>query len=429
MPSFNDIIGGGSVIKKWLKTDWSKEEAAFRDGMAAFRAEIDNPFVGEIPDVPEDAPAAPKKDEKKTEEKPPDTEVRAPGAVESSDVGRVLENTVPAGATTEPTEVTEPQKEQTLNTDEDDPFAEFLESAPVPQIPKAEEKKPQKETKPVPPPGPAQPAAAPAKPVPPPEPEVPEYEQQDRPAPVSVSVSEGFDHKKFAEIRAVMDRIMAGVKKADLNLYKEQLPKLTVHLALDQYRENADLISDYMVKVQAKRDTAYGDLMMLEEICTSMKEAEEYALGVGSECSSLSSEKKRVGEVKLMMQDFFVEKVSTERLRDAYDMTYKHLHGQLDTLSRLLTAHQLRMKLMGPGRYEEPAQLQAVMPTTTSKPMAPPPAPETTPAKVAEEVPWIETPSPKPTSKTKRDAPLEDFKPVPAPAKAPETSGVMEEWI
>jgi hypothetical protein len=163
---------------------------------------------------------------------------------------------------------------------------------------------------------------------------------------VDHGIMEGFDTDEFADTKKVADKILADTGDVDLGLIVNKIPEYGVRLNLDAHRENPNILADSLVEIQAKKDSVHADLLKVTPIADSLKRAIDYILDVGIQCSKQSSREKRIAQVKHEISDLITRYAIMERVRDVLDMTYRHLVGQHETVSRLVTWHSQFPKTM-----------------------------------------------------------------------------------
>jgi len=448
-----------------LRTDWSKEEQKFRDGLAAFRAAmpvLENPLYEYKQDVPvldakKVAPevVAPKEIERNAEKNSKIQEGRADPSVELANVrGKVTSALQPAQPTQPESKVEEddifdlepkspPKKEQTSPKKEDLDFFDALEPAKA-EPPKAET--------------PSSPAAVP---VPVPESKtfsspgiaasVPETSTSSSPGIVSTfvcpavaemshsthtekdaemlfltdsSFEEGFDAARFESIKRVARMMLKGCPDIDLDVIERECRDYSVDLRTDYHREDTDYVLEKMLAVQAKKDALHAHNLRLIPLYQSMKSAAEFITTVGPCCSAASNRDNRLAAVKMAIPNFWVRHAKVCRVKEQVDKSSEHLVQQYDTVSRVVTAEQLRLK-----RQEISRGAHAFDPIASSPPWA------TTPSAGAElptaSCPTVLTPDrsaepqvapqatvpfvpPQPKRQPQPTGNLEDFNPVPS---------------
>lgn len=157
---------------------------------------------------------------------------------------------------------------------------------------------------------------------------------------------EGFNVELFQlKIKSIADEILKNTPKIELEEMSSQLPEFTVKLNLDEYRENPDIIADYLIEVQSKKDALSSHLIKLSALHTSIDQAMDFVVNMGVSCSSASNKERRVAQVHYMIKDLFILYVNVQQVLDSYERTNKHLYGQTETLSRLLTAQIERSRV------------------------------------------------------------------------------------
>lgn len=178
----------------------------------------------------------------------------------------------------------------------------------------------------------------------------------------------GFDLDGFAEVEAIVQRMLAKVDTTlNMDMLVEQLDQYEVVLELDAEREICDVVSNKMAEVQAQIDSLSSVLKKLSPLADTLSQAWEYIQDVGILYAQASNREKRLAQVKLVAKDLWLQFVETSRVRKSYDMRFRELKGQWETLSRLITADQNRFQYSkivhrGPLPYESPEKPQQPKP-------------------------------------------------------------------
>jgi len=166
--------------------------------------------------------------------------------------------------------------------------------------------------------------------------------------------SEEFNFEKFNKVKVHIVRIMQEVDESKVDSWLDTVSGYSMNLTLDEQRVRPEILADTLVKVQSNKDTVHSILLEVVKFVRWMKEAEEFIKTSGSSCSKAGSDSKRMGDVRLVMPEFFYLLAKTEATYDLYERTYKHLCNQADTVSRLVTtqANEMRYKDIFTGRIE-----------------------------------------------------------------------------
>jgi hypothetical protein len=288
--TWRDLSPTRNRPRRFFREDWSREEQEFRDSIPSFLSAI-------------------------------------AVANDGGEAGQARSNTLSDGfdfddePAKEPESKSEPAPEP-APAEDDDPFSfdEPAEAEPA----KAE-------------PEPAEPVKG-AEPDP--------FDKPDDSFPPSENpLSEGFDQKTFDSL--IMPFVSATAERVSLpeiESARERLAGYGLHLDLDKHRENPDLIADLMTKVQAMKDSVMTEIVGLGQLLGLVKRAWDYIMAQGMSCSGGSNRDKRMAQVMYAGRDLYEKMTQVEVIYEAYDKTYRHLCGQTDMLSRLLTVHLERAR-------------------------------------------------------------------------------------
>jgi len=167
--------------------------------------------------------------------------------------------------------------------------------------------------------------------------------------------SDEFNYEKFAVVRGLVQQIMTGkVDEEQVIQYIDTVVSYCTNLELDEHRVRPEILADTMVKVQAKKDRVQAIVLDLTKKIRYMREAEEFLKTSGVSCSKASSETKRMGDVRLVIPEFFMLLATVEAAYELYEKQYKHLCNQTDVISRLVSTQQneMRYKDIFTGRVE-----------------------------------------------------------------------------
>jgi len=167
--------------------------------------------------------------------------------------------------------------------------------------------------------------------------------------------SDEFNYEKFAIVRGFVEQIMKDkVDEAQVIQYIDTVVGYCTNLELDEHRVRPEILADTMVKVQAKKDRVQAIVLDLTKKLRYMKEAEEFLKTSGVSCSKASSETKRMGDVRLVIPEFFMLLATVDAAYELYEKQYKHLCNQTDIISRLVSTQQneMRYKDIFSGRVE-----------------------------------------------------------------------------
>ena len=330
---------------KYLKTDWSKEEAKFRDGLPEFLAAVREAknFVQTKYEYQERHNEEAKPTEKSEKNLSPEP-VAAKGVVESAEKIRPgKQETVasPVVLTNVPVPYSGSEDKGNKNSQKEyqvtDILSDLFGDSPSP---KKDEK-----------PATADPFDAPvasnsgthvaatnAVPV------DPATILHDVPpskiTPMPPVAEQAVDKEKFGRVEQVVDAMLAGLPNVDLDATLSKMGDYSVCLDLDHLRGKPYILSDKLMEIQAKRDSLNSVILQLTPLYHSMKGAAEYFSTVGIDCFPGSSREKRLAELKCATSDFWVRWMKVLRTNETAEATFKHLEGQYECISRLITCVQ-----------------------------------------------------------------------------------------
>ncbi len=186
---------------------------------------------------------------------------------------------------------------------------------------------------------------------------------------------------KFLEMMNLLEKMLKYLPEVDLFALAGTLHEYSVNLGLDPEREDTQILSRRMKEVEIKRDALYGKLMMLKPHSDALKHATEWIMKVGPGYSSASSEQKRIAEIKMLTDDVWLRYALVDRVHNSFEETYSHLGRQMDTISRLVTCDQNRLKHMemrrGTSSYDDAAPWEDPKPSQAHSPRPLPPKSET----------------------------------------------------
>jgi hypothetical protein len=193
----------------------------------------------------------------------------------------------------------------------------------------------------------------------------------------SISDMDGFNQDKFANLRKIVDEILAKTPDVDPDRILESLGDYSVALDLDPYRENptATVLTEKLLEVHAKRDSLFSLTMRLTPLRSSMESAAKYITEAGLECSTASSKDKRLAQLKLAHSDFWIRHAKVTRASETVDRTFDHLEKQYESISRLITCLQLSYRVAEISRGELPFDPSPSQPRRDPPVQAPPPVP------------------------------------------------------
>jgi len=402
MDSFNDLYGSSAPKKMGLlRTDWGAEESRYARGLVPFRdalaaaipiaefpygfAEVSDPqgkatvaSVAQIPVPPIVSPCV---------VSPCVPCVGGSEKIEKKVAGIVpvpVEYKVacPQGGSgkAEPIEPEKkmPKGERPIETDTEDPFEIFSQPSPAPLQPSDNKDvvgvAPPENTlgdpffsslsaevraaKPV--------AATPSPTAPEPKPETkkeqPKAEQPkvDQPKTGSSQSNadgqafEDFDYHQFERVRKVAERILSGVPSVDLPRILASIPQYSVRMEFDHYRESPEIVTEKLIRVEALRESLYALTVQLTPLYYSMKSAADYISQAALVCSSASSREKRLAQIKLVDSEFWVRHSEVCRTYESVQQAFEFLQRQYETVSRMITLLQIRLRVSEISRGELP---------------------------------------------------------------------------
>lgn len=365
--SFSELYQQQDVTrKKYLKTDWSEEEKAFKLFIPEFQKSIEcaNPKVACIQLKEEDLAQEIKKKEDKKSDSQPSAVIEVAKKVEEKSENNVLttrdvaSNSVQschAEGSKEDSSSSKPTAKAGNKVDED---FDMLFSSP-------DEKKPET---PIVQASVIKPAAKVT--------EDPfsekttaenwkvetassdqlktETEETDKTTPGSVN-----NEDELARIQAIVDAMLGEVVSPSkiASLWKDSQGYVH-HLELDHYRRSPDILPNQMVKVQNMRDSILSPLIEISDWMTKFEDAEKYFLEVAAEYvsdkSQKSSQKSRESACRLRFSEYVKMHLEIKRLYNVYDRLHKSLCSQYECVSRMMTATLTEYKGGGPG-HSSPA--------------------------------------------------------------------------
>ena len=215
--------------------------------------------------------------------------------------------------------------------------------------------------------------------------------------PMPSAADQSVDKEKFGRVEQVVSEMLAGLPNFDLDATLSRMGEYSVCLDLDHLRGKPHILSDKLMEIQAKRDSLHSVILQLTPLYHSMKGAAEYFSTVGIDCFPGSSKEKRLAELKQATSGFWVRWMKVLRTNETAEATFKHLEGQYECISRLITCVQNKIgeisrgeKPWDPnrtmsGELRAPQVPQAEEPTpfdgghavpAATPPAAPPPVPE-----------------------------------------------------
>ena len=344
--SFDELFGIAAPKKKsLLRTDWSAEEKVFSQRVNQFKSSLAETCL-----------VSPLKEN--LEEKGSKEEGKRAFPVESDIVRLPVGN--PIVSTTGPNEEqkaeqhkAEPQM-QTKDPEKRDPF-DFESSEPVPlqsaQSPQGAQttavddffsNEPAKQSDP--------------------RPVVQEEDHKKAAAPptpqtltiLPADPLEGFNSALFEIVQKTAYAMMEGIPLVDLDRILGSLPEYSVNMGLDHYRENLDVLNEKIIKIEGMRDSLFSQTQHLSALSSSAEEAAEYMLAAGMACSNASNKEKREAQIRLADPQFWIRYAKVCRTDAAVEATFKHLSNQYETISRLTTLLQIRVKVAEISRGEVP---------------------------------------------------------------------------
>ena len=116
-------------------------------------------------------------------------------------------------------------------------------------------------------------------------------------------------------------------------------------ISLDHMRERHNILNSKLVEIQGKRDSLYPVMLRIAPVEVAMKHAGEYIESAGMDCSSGSSREKRLAHVMTAIPEFWIRNAKVKRTAAAVEVAFKHLEGQYECISRLITALQIKAKI------------------------------------------------------------------------------------
>ena len=156
----------------------------------------------------------------------------------------------------------------------------------------------------------------------------------------SSPASQAVEREKFVLVEQVVNEMLAGLPDMDLDATLSKMGEYSVCLDLDHLRGKPYILSDKLMEIQAKRDSLNSVILQLTPLYHSMKGAAEYFSTVGIDCFPGSSKEKRLAELKDATSDFWVRWMKVLRTNETAEATFKHLEGQYECISRLITCVQ-----------------------------------------------------------------------------------------
>lgn len=402
---FEDLYPNQTPTKRrFFKADWAAEEKAFADAVPDFQALISraNKVVDKtLVDAgsrhmavkgQSETPAEPPVEAHQEAEKEKDNKTR-----DGSPDPLIIDQ-----------EEHPPTEGQPLS--DDDFFDIFEDEDPKPKQQEAKESPSKSESTPEEDPfGDSEPDFPPAKDT---AQDEPEYESEGKAVPAPAPEPQPrdgarllgeFDSALFdAEIKPIVDGILAKVPSMDLDAAQKNLSSYSLKLELDKHRENPDVIVDQMVKVQSFRDSIMTELLGLGQNMQALKDAMAFVMSVGVKCSLASSREKRAADVQMVTHGLYEKLSRVERLHWAYDKIHRQLGSQSDLLSRLLTAQVERTKgFMASKPRKHPESAPAWESDTPAPRVAPPKPTPIQPSQADDDVASL--PDFDPSKKPKKD--------------------------
>lgn len=167
-------------------------------------------------------------------------------------------------------------------------------------------------------------------------------------------VPEEFNFAKWAKVECEIKEIMGMVSESKIDAWMSSFVQYAINLNLDEQRVRPEILANTLVTIQGKKDPVHSILLELVKFGRWMKEAEEFLKTSGVSCSKAGSDSKRMGDVRIVIPEFFKLLAKVEATYEIYERIYKHLCNQADTVSRLVTTQQneMRYKEIFSGRVE-----------------------------------------------------------------------------